>query len=297
MKSRSDFITGWESKYMEKPFIVTFDNQKHCDEVVSLWKKVFGDKAAHIAPDFVVDKELEPREGLIFVALSGNLLVGTIMAGYDGNRGWIYALAVLPDFQRQGIGSSLLAFVEKKLSALGCKKINLQMMEGNEAAEHFFSANGYRTEKRINMGKRLSQDISRTEYFRANAERFIKALDADSFKSAKAYLARNCRYVTGKKDLHGPEAIIQSFREGSDRAKRLFDHVDYGSEILEIEENSVIVQFTDLIQIKGQTHVYSSKQHLKFGEDGLIVRIVHEEIPGELEALQTILKRPVSAKG
>jgi len=276
---------------MEKPVIVTFDSNTHCDEVVSLWKKVFGDQAADIAPDFVLDKELEAKGGLIFVALNGKLLVGMIMAGYDGNRGWIYALGVLPDYQRQGIGSSLLAFVEKKLSGLGCRKINLQMLEGDEASERFFSANGYNTEKRINMGKRLSQGISGAESLRARAKRYAKALDEDDFESARVYLAQNCQYSVGGKEVNGPEAIIQSFREGSDKAKRIFDQVDYGSEILRVDGNSVTIQFTDLIQIKGQSLVYSSKQHLKFGEDGLIIRIEHEEIPGELETLQTLLKR------
>ena len=276
---------------MEKPVIVTFDNQAHCGEVVSLWKKVFGDQAAHIAPDFVLDKGLDAKGGLILVALSGRLLVGTIMAGYDGNRGWIYALGVLPDYQRQGIGSSLLVFMEQKLSTLGCRRINLQMMEDNEASERFFSANGYQTVKLIDMTKSLSQGFSGSESLRARAERFAKALDEDDFESAKAYLAQNCQYLVGKKDLHGPEAIIQSFREGSDKAKRVFDQVDYGSEILGIDGNRVTTQFTDLIQIKGQTLVYSSRQHSEFGEDGLIVRIVHEEIPGELEALEAVLKR------
>ena len=276
---------------MEKSVIVTFDSQTHCDGVVSLLKKVFGDQAAHIAPDFVLDEESEENKGIIFVALNGQLLVGTIMAGYDGNRGWIYALGVLPDYQRQGIGSSLLASVEKKLSALGCKKINLQMMKGNEAAERFFSANGFQTEKRINMGKRLSQDTSSSESLRIRAERFAKALDEDDFESAKAYLAQNCQYSVGEKDLRGPEAVIQSLREGSDKAKRIFDQVDFGSEILGIDGNDVTVQFTDLIQIKGQSLVYSSRQHLEFGKDGLIVRIVHEEIPGELEALEAVLNR------
>ncbi|MBN1830700.1 MAG: GNAT family N-acetyltransferase [Deltaproteobacteria bacterium] len=276
---------------MEKPVIVTFDSKTHCDEVVSLWKKVFGDQSADIAPDFVLDKELEAKGGLIFIALKGELIVGTIMAGYDGNRGWIYGLGVLPEYQRQGIGSSLLAFVEKKLSALGCRKINLQMMEGDEASERFFAANGYRTERRINMGKKLSQGVSRAESLRTRAKLFAKALDEDDFESARMYLSRICQYSVGKKELHGPETIIQSFREGSDKAKRLFDQVDYGSETLRIEGNRVTVQFTDLIQVKGQSLVYSSRQHLEFGEDGLIVRIVHEEIPGELEALQSLLKR------
>ena len=276
---------------MEKAVIVTFDSQAHCDGVVSLLKKVFGDQAAHIAPDFVLDGGSEADRGIIFVALSGQLLVGTIMAGYDGNRGWIYALGVLPDYQRQGIGSSLLASVEKKLSALGCRKINLQIMEVNEVSELFFSANGYQNVKRINMTKSLSQGVSGSESLRDSAERFAKALDEDDFESAKTHLAQNCQYSVGEKDLRGPEQVIQSFREGSDKAKRIFDHVDFGSEVLRIDGKNVTVQFTDLIQIKGQTLVYSSKQHLEFGEDGLIVRIVHEEIPGELEALEAVLNR------
>ncbi len=277
---------------MEKSVIVTFDSQTHCDGVVSLLKKVFGDQAADIAPDFVLDEESEEgREGLIFVALSGQLLVGTVMAGYDGNRGWIYVLGVLQEYQRQGIGSSLLAFAEKKLAALGCKKINLQMMEGNEVAELFFSANGFQTEKRVNMGKSLSQDISASESLRIQAERFAKALDEDDFESARAYLAQSCRYLTGKEVLKGPDAIIQSFREGSDKAKRIFDQVNFGSEVLGVEGNRATVQFTDLIQIKGQNLVYSSRQHLEFRADGLITQILHEEIPGELEALEAVLKR------
>jgi ribosomal protein S18 acetylase RimI-like enzyme len=276
---------------MEKSVIVKFDSQAHCDGVVSLMKDVFGEQVTQIAPDFVLDEESKANKGIIFVALSGQALVGTVMAGYDGNRGWIYTLGVLPDYQRQGIGSSLLTYMEKELSALGCRKINLQMMEGNEASERFFSANGYQNVKRISMTKSLSQRYSGSESLRDRAERYAKALDEDDFETAKGCLAKGCRYLVKEKEQQGPEAIIQSFREGSEKAKRVFDQVDYGSEILRIDGNNVTIQFTDLIQIKGQTIVYSSKQHLEFGEDGLISRIVHEEIPGELEALEAVLKR------
>lgn len=276
---------------MKNPIIVQFDTQRHSAKVDSLWEKVFGDEATPMTPDLVIEKDMEPDKGLSFVALSGESVIGAIMAGYDGHRGWIYAIAVLPNYQRQGIGSSLLAFAEQRLSALGCKKINLQTMEGNEAAERFFSEKGYQIEKRINMGKRVFQSISDSESLRTRAEGFAKALDKDDFESAKAYLAQNCRYLTGDKDIHGPDAIIQSFREGSEKAKRLFDHVDYGSEILDIGVASVVVQFTDLIEITGQTHLYSSRQHLEFGDGGLIIRIMQEEIPGELEALKVIIKK------
>ena len=89
--------------------------------------------------------------------------VGTIMAGYDGHRGWIYSIAVSLNYRGKGIGSSLLAFAERKLSELGCMKINLQIMEGNEVVESFFLANGYQTEKRISMGKHLPENINSTE--------------------------------------------------------------------------------------------------------------------------------------
>ncbi len=276
---------------MKNPIIVQFDPQSHGDQVVSLWEKVFGVEATPMAPDLVIEREMESDKGLSFVALSGESVIGAIMAAYDGHRGWIYAVAVLPNFQRHGIGSSLLAFAEQRLSALGCKKINLQTMEGNEAAECFFSENGYQTEKRISMGKRVFQSITDSKSLRTRAEGFARALDKDDFESAKAYLAQNCRYSAGEKDVHGPDAIIQSFREGSEKAKSLFDQVDYGSEILDISAAGVVVQFTDLIEIRGQSHVYSSRQHLEFGDDGLIIRIVHEEIPGEIEALEAIIKK------
>jgi GNAT superfamily N-acetyltransferase len=80
------------------------------------------------------------------------------MAGYDGHRGWIYSMAVLPDYQKKGIGSALLKYAEEKLSSLGCLKVNLQIMEGNEPVEKFYEAKGYSTENRISMGKKLYEN-------------------------------------------------------------------------------------------------------------------------------------------
>ena len=67
-----------------------------------------------------------------------------------------------PEYQKQGIGSALLAYAESKLSDLGCMKINLQIMEGNEAVENFYVANGYQAERRMSMGKRVWENIDNT---------------------------------------------------------------------------------------------------------------------------------------
>ena len=143
--------------------VTTFDNQLHREQTITLWTLVFGYKADHNIPGLVIDKKIQFGDGLFFVGLHNETVVGTVMAGYDGHRGWIYSIAVSPEFQNQGVGSTLLAFAEQRLSELGCMKINLQILESNKTVEDFYTANGYRTEKRISMGKQLTQNIFGSE--------------------------------------------------------------------------------------------------------------------------------------
>lgn len=135
--------------------IIGFDNSIHREQVIDLWENIFSYDAAYNAPGVVIDKKLDNKDGLFFVAKENHRIIGTIMAGYDGHRGWIYSLAVHPDYQKKGIGSALLSFTQKKLESLGCLKINLQITEGNDAVQKFYSANGYSVEQRISMGKKL----------------------------------------------------------------------------------------------------------------------------------------------
>lgn len=135
--------------------IVEYDDQAHRSRVIGLWSDVFAYPTSHNEPSLVIDRKLAVSDGLFFVALVENRVVGTVLAGYDGHRGWIYSLAVQPELRRQRIGSALLASAEQKLAALGCVKINLQIAEGNECIEPFYVTHGYTVEKRISMGKRL----------------------------------------------------------------------------------------------------------------------------------------------
>ncbi len=137
--------------------IIEFDNAKHRSEVVELWQDVFGYSAAHNAPNLAIDKKFAAGDGLFFVALNAQAVVGTVMAGYDGHRGWIYSLAVVPEYRNKGIGSALMGHAERKLSSLGCLKVNLQIMDGNEPVQQFYQANGYQIERRISMGKLLNE--------------------------------------------------------------------------------------------------------------------------------------------
>lgn len=139
--------------------IEEYNDKTHRGQVIELWQKAFGYTTARNAPALVIDKKLAIDDGLLFVGTRKGEVTGTVMAGYDGHRGWIYSLAVLPLYRKQGIGSALLSHAEKKLLSLGCMKINLQVIEGNEAAEKLYSSNGYSVEKRISMGKELKENI------------------------------------------------------------------------------------------------------------------------------------------
>lgn len=77
------------------------------------------------------------------------------MAGYDGHRGWLYAVAVLKSHQRQGIGRALIQEAERRLAALGCSKINLQIRASNRGVTKFYAGLGYAVEDRVSMGKRI----------------------------------------------------------------------------------------------------------------------------------------------
>lgn len=105
---------------------------------------------------------------------------------------------------------------------------------------------------------------------RSIATNFTKALDADDFESVYELLAPDCQYEIGNKVLAGPDEIIQNYRSGSDKERRLFDHIEFGIEILEDDSNQIAIIFWDRLEIEGHFHTYRLKQNLKFGEDGRI---------------------------
>ena len=134
--------------------------EKYLRDLVALWEKVFGYDAPHNDPALVISKKSEVDDGLLFVAENeSGRMIGSVMCGYDGHRGWIYSLAVSPDDRRKGIGKQLMVHAEKALKARGCVKINLQIMEGNDEVESFYRNLGYITEPRISMGKRIPENI------------------------------------------------------------------------------------------------------------------------------------------
>jgi ribosomal protein S18 acetylase RimI-like enzyme len=71
------------------------------------------------------------------------VLVGTVMVGFDGHRGWLYYVAVAPSAQRGGVGTALTRWAEEWLEERGAHKVQLMVRKGNDAPRLFYSELGY----------------------------------------------------------------------------------------------------------------------------------------------------------
>lgn len=138
-------------------FIRPFDPQD-TDAVVALWNeagltKPWNDPHKDIARKLTVQPEL-----FVVAAEATGKVVGTVMAGYDGHRGWMNYLATSTDARGQGIARALIEHVEKELLARGCPKVNLQVRATNPNVVSFYEHLGYKIDDTIDLGKRLIAD-------------------------------------------------------------------------------------------------------------------------------------------
>jgi ribosomal protein S18 acetylase RimI-like enzyme len=123
--------------------------------VFELWKEAGlvirpGDDMNGVRMKLLRDPDL-----FLLARLEGEI-VGCVIGGWDGRRGWVYHLAVKPSYQRQGIATALLSEVEKRLGEKGAKKINGQIYQSNTKSLKFFKARGYETHLDLVMvGKHL----------------------------------------------------------------------------------------------------------------------------------------------
>ena len=106
--------------------------------------------------------DIERKTGVdangLLVLEDDSRLIGAVMVGYDGHRGWINYLAVHPDHRRRGLGRALMAAAEQRLAELGCPKVNLQVRASNQEAVAFYRRIGYSVDDVVSMGRRIQND-------------------------------------------------------------------------------------------------------------------------------------------
>lgn len=129
------------------------------DAVVALWEAV-GLTRAWNDPLKDIERKSTVQPHLFVVAEdeTGRIL-GSVMAGYDGHRGWMNYLATQLDSRGLGVGRELVAHVEAGLRELGCPKVNLQVRSGNTQVVDFYRRLGYDIDDTVDLGKRLIADV------------------------------------------------------------------------------------------------------------------------------------------
>ena len=93
--------------------------------------------------------------GEILLAEDAEQIVGSIMVGHDGHRGWVYYLAVTPAHQQRGLGRRLMVAAEEWLIARHVRKCELMIRSSNEAAAGFYAKLGYDREPVLVMSRWL----------------------------------------------------------------------------------------------------------------------------------------------
>jgi ribosomal protein S18 acetylase RimI-like enzyme len=97
-----------------------------------------------------------PASGVLG-ALGDSGLIGTVMVGYDGHRGWVYYLAVSPDHRNQGVGRALMESAENWLREHGARKLQLMVRHTNESVISFYDRLGYEDAETVVLAKWLEQ--------------------------------------------------------------------------------------------------------------------------------------------
>jgi ribosomal protein S18 acetylase RimI-like enzyme len=126
-------------------------------QVVALWQAC-GLTRPWNDPHKDIARKLQVQRELFLVAEEGGAIVASVMAGYEGHRGWVNYLAVDAAHRRGGLGARLMRHVEDLLLARGCPKLSLLVRTSNADVLAFYRALGYAQDDAIPLGKRLIPD-------------------------------------------------------------------------------------------------------------------------------------------
>ncbi|WP_301143098.1 GNAT family acetyltransferase [Demequina muriae] len=144
-------------------------------DVAALWAEAFPDDPARNEPHGMIARKLARDPELFWVACvpaadaragsgsdaavgdaGGGEVIGALMAGYDGVRGWLYHLAVAPEHRRGGVATALVARAVDELRAVGCLKVNLQVRETNREVRAFYASLGWTEDHSASLGRMIS---------------------------------------------------------------------------------------------------------------------------------------------
>ena len=134
------------------------------EEVYTLWRSCAGMGLNNLDDSQEgVDKFLKRNPDTCFVAQSGSKIVGVIMAGNDGRRGYIYHTAVHPQYRNQGIASQLVNTVFQALKQCDINKVALVVFDRNKLGNHFWENRGFSVREDIVYRNKIITEMTRID--------------------------------------------------------------------------------------------------------------------------------------
>jgi ribosomal protein S18 acetylase RimI-like enzyme len=136
---------------------ITYRNMtiKDYDNIYALWKATPGIGLSDADSRAGIEKFLAANPGRCFVALSGNELVGAVMCGCDGRRGYLHHLAVRTDLRNQGIGRQLVEECMNALRTIGIDKAHIFVFKANEPGKVFWQKAGWQERDDLTIMSRM----------------------------------------------------------------------------------------------------------------------------------------------
>ena len=127
------------------------------EDVVKVWDKS-GLLHSPNDPYEEIRNKSEFQVDLFLVGEINGKLMATIMVGYEGRRGWINSLCVLPEYQGNGYGKELVRYGVELLRLLGAPKVNILIRPNNSKVKAFYEKLGFETEDAILMSHRFTRE-------------------------------------------------------------------------------------------------------------------------------------------
>lgn len=127
-------------------------NDGEFDAVVALWDAC-GLNVPYNDPARDIARLRETANAELFVGHQDGRLIGTIIIGHDGHRGWIYRLAIAPEFRRHGHARALVRHAEQWLKEQNIRKSQFMIRDSNEAVKNFYVRLGYEVQPRVVMSR------------------------------------------------------------------------------------------------------------------------------------------------
>lgn len=113
------------------------------DEVVALWRQCKGIGLSEADSRENMVRYLERNPGMSLVAIGNRTVLGVVLAGHDGRRGYLHHLAVAEKYRNRGVGRMLVAGCLDKLAEAGIDKSHIFLFRDNSEGERFWQSIGW----------------------------------------------------------------------------------------------------------------------------------------------------------